>query len=182
MMRRAFLIALPGLVLATATAHAHKLEAAYSIRPGWRIQVEAWYQGGDPAAGARISATRSNGLAAVDDRLNQDGIFVFPFVEVETLEITITQVGHRASITIPAEKLRQNVFATCTACMAPGPAPLLPAALLVPVPQGEESGISYAPIADHRSGLPLVGVLAGAGVLIIVAIAFKWLSMRKAST
>ncbi len=168
-----------GLFLTSDPAYAHKLEAAYSFHPGWRIQVEGWYEGGDPAAGARIRVTRSGGRLVVEDRLNKDGIFVFVFPEVDALEITITQVGHRANVTIPAEKLREYVLGVCISCWTPGAPPILPAALLVPVPSEEGNQASYAPTADHRSGLPLGSILAGVGALLAVAIVFKWLSLRK---
>jgi hypothetical protein len=182
MIRRVLIAVCLGLFLTSDPAYAHKLEAAYSFHPGWRIQVEGWYEGGDPAAGARIRVTRSGGRLVVEDRLNKDGIFVFVFPEVDTLEVSITQVGHRANVTIPAEKFKKNVLGICLSCWTPGSPPFLPAALLVPVPSEEGKIASYAPRADRRSGFPLGSTLAGAGALLAVAILFKWLSMRKSAT
>ena len=154
-------------------ARAHRLDAQCFVHPGWLIQVESWYETGEPPPGARVEVFRADGGLLASGKLDRRGVFVFSFAEVETLKVVVTSVGHRAETTVPAELLARATTTTCIACLAPEPTPFLAAALLSPaLGTGHERGESVPtlqPILHRDSQFPLGGMLVGLGILLAVA-------------
>jgi hypothetical protein len=154
-------------------ARAHRLDAQCFVRPGWLIQVESWYETGEPPPGARVEVFRADGGLLAAGKLDSRGVFVFSFAEVETLKVVVTSVGHRAETTVPAELLARATTSTCVACLSPEPTPFLAAALLSPpLDTGHERGKSpptSQPILHRDSPFPFGGMLVGLGILLAVA-------------
>ena len=187
MSRRAFipLLALVALACIAGRARAHRLDAQCFVLPGWRVQVESWYETGEPPRGARVDVIRADGRLLTSGKLDKDGVFVFSFEEVETLKVVVTSVGHRAEASVSAEALARLTICTCGAGLAPEPPPFLAAALLSPALKtrypSEESDRASEPILHHDSSFPLIGMLAGVGILLAVALGFRlWSSRRSA--
>ena len=148
--------------------------------PGWQIQVQAWYEGGGPASGARLQVREADGRLVVEGRLDRNGLATFFHSEAKDLKIVVSVTGHRAEQTLSAEALRRRIVSTCAACVMPGPSPLLAASVLVPLPiSSHEAAAGFVP-AESGSEFPLWGVVGGVGVLLAVAVTFTWRSVRKA--
>ena len=175
MTRWAFTCLIAFVVLAgmASPAQAHRLDAQCFVRPGWLIQVESWYDTGEPPRGARVEVFHADGRLLTTGTLDRNGVFVFSFAEVESLKVVVTSVGHRAETTVPAEALARFTVCSCAACLAPAPMPLLAAALVSPSletrHEREELHRASEPILHHDSPFPLVGLLAGVGILLAVA-------------
>jgi hypothetical protein len=173
-------VALVGIV---GPARAHRLDAQCFVLPGWLVQVESWYETGEPPTGARVEVFRADGQLLTTGKLDKNGVFVFSFAGAETLKVVVTSVGHRAETTVPAEALARATACTCVACLAPEPAPLLAAGLLSPAletgPDRDQSRTASANILHHDSPFPLGGMLAGLGILLAVALGFRWWSTRR---
>jgi hypothetical protein len=176
-MIRRVLLALLGILTATGVARAHKLELAYQLQPGWRVQVRGWYEGGDPASGARVKVVQAEGQVLNEGHLDKYGIYTFSFSDANELKIIVSVAGHRAEETIPADKLNRHLVALGAACITLQP--LQTAALLELQVSAVETTAHVELSADPPPSFPFAGVLIGVGALLTVAIAFKWLSMRK---
>jgi hypothetical protein len=167
------LLALVALAGSTGPAHAHRLDAQCFVRPGWFVQVESWYDTGEPPPGARVEVFRADGQLLTTGKLDKNGVFVFTFAEVETLKVVVTSVGHRAEATVPAEALARVTTCTCVAGLTPEQTPFFAAALISPAlktrHEREESDLASEPILHHDSPFPLGGMLAGVGILLAVA-------------
>jgi hypothetical protein len=176
MIRRGSLALLCCLAVASAV-HAHNLEVAYQFQPGWRVQVRGWYEGGDPASGARVRIEQTGGQVIREGRLDKHGICTLDITEAKEHKIVVSIAGHRAEVTIPAEVLHQQLTAGCVALLTTSP--LQTAALLELQSPSAISAGHVEPFTDRPSSFPLTGVLIGVGALLIVAIALKLLAMRK---
>jgi nickel transport protein len=184
------LLALLALLLAGGEARAHRLKADCFVRPGWRIQVESWFETGDSPRSARVQVFRPDGQLLTEGRLNSDGIFVFAFTEVESLRVVVSAGdGHRAETTVPAATLARYAVCSAVACLSPEPTSVLcvpavlplpgstaagpPAAVVKRNPPPEEGGSSpfspEGPLADRSSPFPFKDVLIGVGFLLAVA-------------
>src|SRR5262249_1644338 len=155
-MRRASILLLVGTTL-TANANpafAHRLDAQCFVRADWQVQVESWYETGEAPRGARVEVFRADGRLLTTGNLDKNGVFVFPYKEVQGLKVVVTSVGHRAEAAVTTEALERAVACTCAACMAPAP-PFMAAALLTSPGTAGGAGtrsIQYAePVAQHGS-------------------------------
>jgi hypothetical protein len=176
MIRRTILAVVSWLAI-TAAADAHKLELAYQLLPGWRVQVRGWYEGGDPASGARVRIVQEDGQTQSEGRLDKYGIYTFSFTATNAVKIIVSITGHRAEETIPAEALNRHLLACCAACLTPQ---LLQSAALLEL---HASGVGeigrHEVTSDLPAQFPWIGLLIGVGTLLIVAVVFKRLSKRK---
>lgn len=171
----ALLLSLFALLFSVHDAHAHKLEVACRLQLGWKVQVEGWYEDGEPAPGARVKVTRSDGSVLTEGKLDRQGVFVFVFTSSDTLQVSLTSAGHRAETTIPGETLACHI--ACTSAVSLMPSPLLSASILVPIPP--EDGTSAPPSDRHVSAYPIWGVLGGVALLLGVAAFFNWKLKQK---
>jgi hypothetical protein len=176
-MIRGAVIATVGLLVSASPALAHKLEMACRFLPGWRIQIEGWYEGGGPASGARVKVTQGGGQLVADGRIDKNGFCVFPFHEAMDMKIVVWSAGHRAEQTISAKSLTRHIACACAACLAPEP--FLTVAVSVPMPMNSVAASESIAPAGSRSEFPLWGVVGGVGILLAVALAFKRRSTRR---
>jgi len=176
------LLVLAGLLLFPALAHAHALEAAAVVRPGWQVQVESWYETGDAPGGARVEVFGGNGRLISEGRLNARGIHVFTCLDPGPLRIVVNAgAGHRAEATVPAATLARSAVGTISACTPPTPAPFLAAALLTPMPAPTAPIVveDIAPVVQRRTGPQWKNLLLGVGALAgIAALAVMWQRLR----
>lgn len=96
------------MVTLTPAAYAHRLEGEYRVLPDHKVQVESWFETGDPPIGAKVRIYRPDGsqLFAEPGKLNDKGEYVFRYEKAETLRVVIAAgEGHRKELTIPAAKL-----------------------------------------------------------------------------
>jgi hypothetical protein len=158
-----------GLVLllgVPTSAYAHKLEMAAVLRPGWQVQVEGWYETGEPAADAAVQVWRDAERVA-DGRLDERGIYVFSYERVAPLRVVVNAGGgHRAETRVPADILAGHVLAISVACVPPTPAPLLAAPLLVPVRLAGEPVPVAPPLVQRQRGPQFVNLAIGLGLLL----------------
>jgi len=165
-------LALLALTGVARPANAHRLDTQCVVLPGWRVQVESWYETGEPPPGARVEVYRADGRLLTAGKLDKNGVFVFSFVGMESLKVVVTSVGHRAETTVPAEALARATTCTCVACLSPRPTPFLPTALLLPAlrtHEREQSAQTAEPVLHEDPPFPLAGALAGVGILLAVA-------------
>jgi hypothetical protein len=191
---RPALLALVVILLASGSARAHRLQADYTVRPGWRVQVESWFETRESPPAARVQVFRPGGQLLTEGRLNDEGVFVFPFTEVETLRVVVSaRDGHRAEVKVPAAALARHAVCSAVACLPAEPISLLRVPALLPLPGGtgavpaaavkgnpppEGGNTSFPPEADRNSPFPIKDVIVGVGFLLAVA-AFL-LSVRNA--
>jgi hypothetical protein len=171
------LLLILGWLAASSVACAHNLEMACQLLHGWRVEVRGWYEGGDPASGARVKITQSNGRVVREGHMDKYGIFTFDITGTNTLNIVISVTGHRAEQTIAAETLQRHLVACCCAGMAPQPMQM-PALLELQVSKLDEARRSQRS-SNPSSPFPWVGMSLGVGGLFLVAIVFLWLTKRK---
>jgi hypothetical protein len=96
------------LALLPRVAQAHRLEAEYRVLPGRKVQVEAWFETGDPPYGAKVRVYRADGSPLFPDagQLDRDGAYVFPYEKAERLKVVISAgEGHRKQLIISAAEL-----------------------------------------------------------------------------
>jgi len=176
------LLCVSALLAASGRAYAHRLEAQCFILPGWRVQVESWYETGQAPHGAVVQVYRTDGEMLIEGNVNKHGVFVFPFDQVEPLKVTVTSVGHRAEVIISAETLRRAVVGYCVAGITSCSPAFITVAALAPkssvVADLGETQQFNKPLAEHKSAFPIIGVLTGVGILLVVALVFKWLAIR----
>lgn len=80
------LLALMALAASAGRANAHRLDAQCFVRPGWQVQVESWYETGEPPRGARVEVFRADGQLLTAGKLDMNGVFGFSFVGAENAE------------------------------------------------------------------------------------------------
>jgi len=171
------LLALAALAAMASPGEAHRLDVQCFVRPGWQVQVESWYETGEPPRGARVEVFRLDGQLLTEGKIDKNGMFAFSLKDVETLRVVVTSVGHRAEATVTEDALRQNVASACAACLSLDP--LLASSFVAVVPsRPQPTAVLSSPI-EHPSTFPLWGAVSGVGILLGVAVAFKWLSMRR---
>jgi nickel transport protein len=152
---------------AAGKAWAHRLEAEASVLPGQqKVQVESWFDlTAQPARGAKVQVFRPDGQLLSEGRLDDQGVFIFPFDKVEMLRVVVSAgAGHRKELTIPETELRKGLPAGTTESSAPA---------LV-----DSSPSTPRPHADRSARVSAKDVLVGFGFLLAVA-AFV-LSVRNA--
>jgi len=156
-------------------AHAHGLEGEAVVLPGWQVQVESWFETGDAAGGARVEVFRGNGSLLTDGKLNDQGIWLFSYREVEPLRIVIRAGGgHRKEVQLSSEKLIRQGVCAVAACLTPSPSPVLAVALLVPV-EGRVPSPAPDSVARRESGPQWTRLFIGVVALLAVATAaIQW--------
>jgi cobalt/nickel transport system permease protein len=103
----ALLLAIFTVLLAAGPAHAHRLDAAYTVLSDRQVRIESWFDLSNvPPKGATVQVFRPGQRLLVEGRLDEKGFFVFHYSEVEPLEVIVSAgAGHRKAFTIPAERL-----------------------------------------------------------------------------
>ena len=168
-------------LVAAITAHAHRMDAQCFVRPFWQVQVEAWYETGDPPRGARVQVFRADNSLLVEGRLDDNGVFAFSFREAENLKVVVSSTGHRAEATVSSEILARQLALTCVTCLAGEAPPFLIAPLLAPPAPGDapiETAMHAPPLRGRVSRFPTLGMLAGVSILLAVAVFFRRRSRR----
>jgi nickel transport protein len=167
---------------------AHRLDAQCFVRPGWKVQVESWFETGDSPRGAHVQVFGADGQLLTEGKLDSQGIFVFPFPAAESLRVVVLAGGgHRAEVKVPATELSRMATCTCVAALAPGPWPLRASLLVVPMRQAGElpstaQEAMEKPLADRSASFPITGAVTGVGFLLAVAVIFSWRTARRART
>lgn len=165
MFGRCVALTLLSLVLCPwSLARAHRLDAEYVVLPGHKVQVECWFETGDSPRAAKVQVFRAGGQLLAEGQLNDQGLFIFSFQDVEPLTVVVNAgAGHRKELRIPATRL--------TSIMAPNGQE---------VGVGKDAADSSAPVprVDRSSPGSIKDVLVGVGFLLALA-AFV-LSLRNA--
>src|SRR5687768_1514431 len=86
-------------------AEAHGLHASHQVLAGQKIQIQAWYDGNEPASGATVEVRRPDGSLVAEGRLDADGLWVFPVPDRAELRVVVRDGGHLARLTIAAGEL-----------------------------------------------------------------------------
>jgi hypothetical protein len=96
-------------LLAASPAHAHRLDAAYSVLPDRQVRIESWFDLGGVPKGATVQVFRPGQRLLVEGQLDEKGFFVFHYPAVEPLEVIVSGgAGHRKNFVIPAERLEAS--------------------------------------------------------------------------
>jgi cobalt/nickel transport system permease protein len=150
----ALLLAVIGVLWAATPAHAHRLDAGYTVRQDGQVQVESWFDiGGKAPGGAKVQVFRANGDVLTEGMLDEQGIFVFESKEAEDLKVVVSAgAGHRAEFVIPRDKLAPNN--PLDAAAPPGNAGPAPAP---------------TPMIEHTNQIPYKDIVAGFGFLLGLA-------------
>jgi hypothetical protein len=179
---RSALLALAALAATAGTACAHRLDAQCFVRPGWHVQVESWYETGDPPRGARVDVFGADGKLLTSGKLDKNGVFVFPWRETKALKVVVTSVGHRAEATVTKEALERAAVCSCTAALTLTP-PLWAAALLTDQDTSgdpeKRSGQHAKPMSEHTSTTRWRNAFLGVTGLLALAVLFRWISLRR---
>jgi len=103
------LTALTSLLVA-GPASAHRPCADYTVRADRQVQIDGWFDPGDtPMKGAKVQVFRPGQRLLAEGQMDDNGTFVFRFVEAEPLEVIVNAGdGHRTTLKIPREKLEQS--------------------------------------------------------------------------
>jgi hypothetical protein len=161
----ALLLGLLAVLGSTRPAQAHRLEAEFAVLPGHRVQIESWFDSGGCPRSARVQVFRTNGALLTEGPMNEQGIYVFSFQEIEPFRVVVNAgLGHRKELDIPAAALAQVSSAPQTSPASAGDSSEEPSALL--------------PRVDRSSRVSIKDVLIGVGFLLALA-AFV-LSLRNA--
>jgi cobalt/nickel transport system permease protein len=111
----AVLTAILALLMAANPAHAHRLQADYSLVSGRQVRIESYFDDGKTPQSATVEVRRPDGRLLAQGPVDDRGCFVFAFDEAEALEVTINAgAGHRKSFVIPRERLEQDVPKSAT--------------------------------------------------------------------
>jgi cobalt/nickel transport system permease protein len=88
------------------TADAHRLDGAWRVLPGQRIQVQCWFNPGGPAKEATVEVKRDNGEKLTEGKLDDNGLYTFHFAKIESLFVEISAgEGHGKNLTISRSEL-----------------------------------------------------------------------------
>jgi len=162
---RVLLFSVLASLAGAGSAQAHRLNVEYKVLPGQKVQVEGWFSKSDVPRGAKVQVFRSNGQLLTEGKLDDQGIFVFSFNEVEEFKVVVNAgAGHREEMQISAASLTKVT----------GPKEKKPA----PSDETGEDPSSRTPRADRSSPISIKDVLLGIGLLLALA-AFV-LSLRNA--
>jgi cobalt/nickel transport system permease protein len=106
----ALLLAAFTLLLASNDARAHNPRADFLPLPDRQVQIDGWFApGAAPMRGAKVQVFRPDRHLLAEGQMDDNGIFVFRYEEVEPLEVIVNAgAGHRATLLIPREKLEQT--------------------------------------------------------------------------
>jgi cobalt/nickel transport system permease protein len=103
------LLAALTMLCAVSPAHAHRLDASFSVGADHQIKIESWFNPGGAAKGAKVQVFRPGPRLLAEGQLDENGQFVFSFVEAEPLEVIVSDgAGHRKSFVISQEKLEPS--------------------------------------------------------------------------
>jgi hypothetical protein len=74
---------------------------------GQMVQIESWFDlTGESPKNAKVEVFRANDQLLTSGRLNDEGVFVFPYTQVESLRVVVSAgAGHRKELTIPEADL-----------------------------------------------------------------------------
>jgi hypothetical protein len=164
----ALLLGVLGTLLSAGEARAHRLAADYRVLLGNKVQIEAWFDPGGSARGARVEVSR-NGRAVAQGRTDRQGIFLFDYVGVEPLRVVVSAgEGHLKELMVPTSELVPVAVGTAVAALTPGP-PFLPVAVQA-LAAGREVATAPVPRVDRTSQVSAAKVLLGVGLLLAVAV------------
>jgi nickel transport protein len=96
------------MLVAPVAAMAHALHLDVYVVEGANIEGEAYYQGAK-AAGAKVEVFAPDGKKLGETKTNDDGIFTFKAEYRCDHRFVVTDLGHRASATVPAEDLPDDL-------------------------------------------------------------------------
>lgn len=106
----AILTVLIALLMTANPAHAHRLQAEYSLIAVRQVRIESYFDDGRIPQSATVEVRRPDGRLLAEGRLDRQGYFVFTFDEAESLQVTINAgAGHRKLFPIPREHLEHTV-------------------------------------------------------------------------
>src|SRR5438105_7612564 len=92
--------------LAAGEVQAHRLDAQVFMLPDLKIQVESWFSNGEAAKGARVQVFGAGEQLLHDGQLNEQGILLLPFTDVDRLKIVISAgAGHRKELSVSPNAL-----------------------------------------------------------------------------
>jgi hypothetical protein len=157
------------------------MDAQCFVRPFWRVQVEAWYETGDPPRGARVQVFHADGSLLTEGLLDTNGVFIFSYEAAENLNVVVSSAGHRAEVNLSSETLARHIGLTSIACLTCSPSPFLIPPLLTPPAAGDvtkETGAHTSPLRGRVPRFPTIGVLVGVSALLAVAVFFRRRSRR----
>jgi nickel transport protein len=158
-------VALLALLPATSTADAHRLEADYRVLPERRVQVESWFDQGGVPRGAKVQVYRPDGGVLAEGVLNDEGLFVFSYSQVEPLKVVIAAgAGHRKAIYILQADLARGLQPDTALPVSPS--------------EAEQPSAHLVPLVDRSSRIEVKDVLVGIGF--VLALAAFVLSVRNA--
>ena len=147
------------LLVGSAPAYAHRLDAQAFVLPDQRVQVESWFSSGEPARGAKVQVLRVDGSLLTEGVLDDKGIFIFKPGSSEKLTVVITAgMGHRKELTIAGEDLAR-IMSSRTAEKEVG-----------------SNSRDPTPLADRSAIYPFKDVLLG--ITFLLALAAFVMSLR----
>jgi cobalt/nickel transport system permease protein len=105
-----FLLAVLGALASPGLVHAHKLSASWRVLPDQRVQVQSYFPTGVPPRDAAVKVTRPDGSVLAEGNLDDKGLFVFRYAQVEDLTVEVLAAAgtideHTAILTIPGKYL-----------------------------------------------------------------------------
>ncbi len=96
---------LAGLLLSAGPLWAHRLDAAYTLLPDGRIEIESWFETGDTPPEARVQVYHQGDKLLTEGTLDAAGKYVFKPERGELLRVVINAgAGHRKEFSIPGNQ------------------------------------------------------------------------------
>jgi hypothetical protein len=128
------------------------------VLPGNRIAIESWFDlTGESPAGAAVKVYRQGGNVLAEGKLDEKGLFTFPYSQREPLRVVVSAPGgHRKELDIPAAELVPDD--------APSAEPESGSAGTTPA-----SVSTLEPFADRSTKITLKDVLLGLALLFAAA-------------
>lgn len=163
------------LALWPSSAAAHRLEAEAVVRPGWKVQVESWFETGDAAAGARVEVFGPDGQPHSQGRLDRQGVYQFAYRSLEPLRVVVNAGGgHRVEVKVAAKDLVRSAVGSTIACVQPTPSPWLVVPMLGHAdPEPDDSAPAPAPVVHRRTGIQWLNLTLGLALLLALAALVK---------
>jgi nickel transport protein len=96
------------LLLLPASALAHGLHLDVYVVEGASIEGEAYYNGAK-AVGAKVEVFAPDGRKLGETKTDENGMFTFKAEYYCDHRFVVTDAGHRASATVPAEDLPSDL-------------------------------------------------------------------------